>query len=62
MDCQIIKPHFSPAEWQQIVGSDATFTSPTAEAFWELEITILAKETLSFKQRLEARVMENNYG
>lgn len=60
MDCQIIKPRFSPAEWQQIARSDAAFTSPTAEAFWEPEITNLAKRTLSFKQRLEARVMENN--
>lgn len=60
MDCQIIKLHFSPAEWQQIVRSDAAFTSPTAEAFWEPEITNLSKGTLSFKQRLEARVMENN--
>lgn len=62
MDCQIIKRRFPPAEWQQAVGSDATCSSHTAEAFWELEINTLAKENLSFKKRLEAKVMENNYG
>lgn len=62
MDCQIKKQHFSPTEWQQIVRSNGTHTSHTDEAFRELEINTLAKETLSFKKRLEVREMENDYG
>lgn len=45
---------------QSGVGSEATCPSHMAQAFRELEINALAKQTLSSKERLQERVMGNN--